>query len=222
MCLRMRGRSKLFIFKFVGLQKLLHIVLGETRRSQGCAWPDKQLNGMAKKGISYSSLGNKDYEGNPWFKCLVDREQLALLHTLAEYPDAETIDVSQTLGRMPKSSIKTDKSDKDDEAMAGSADDVCSTILTSSNIWKRSRARPLLGWELCSLQCIPCDALPGAKLMPRKLLTYVAGDAFCGAAFSAIVLSIFTHLPSIPERPQTEEDETLTMLGSLIWARDAD
>jgi hypothetical protein len=54
--------------------------------------------------------------------------------------------------------------------------------------------------------------------MPRKLLTYLAGDAFCGAAFSAALICLLTHLPDVPQADaQLDEHDGMCMLSSLIW-----
>ena len=82
--------------------------------------------------------------------------------------------------------------------------------------WMSDLGRLLLGWEMCRLQGIPCDALPNAKGMNRKLLGHLAGDAFCGAAFSAVLCCILLHLPEVPETAQSEDDEHVG-LGSLLW-----
>ena len=56
-------------------------------------------------------------------------------------------------------------------------------------------------------------------VLPRKLLAYLAGDAFCGAAFSAFAIAIFSRFPDLPEDHGQEEgaDETVAALGSRIW-----
>ena len=135
-----------------------------------------------------------------------------------------TIDVTQSVSRVPRSSPTSSSSAAfcsagEDE----DADHLCSTLLCGSSIWKKSQERLLLGWEMCALQCIPCDALPGAMKMPRRLLTYLAGDAFCGAAFSAALIGLLTHLPDVPEADaQLEEHDGIHMLSSLIWVPEDD
>ena len=60
-------------------------------------------------------------------------------------------------------------------------------------------------------------------VMPRKLLNFLAGDVFCGAAFSAALIGLMTHLPDIPEaEARLEEHDDMNMLSSLIWVPEED
>lgn len=192
------------------LKELMEIAAKRKHDKADVMWPDKLLTEMTKAGISYSSLQQSPLWKNPWFKTMLPREQMTLLKTLAEAPCAETIDTSQTITRIPKSSVASSSSagqvGEDDTDEGGVH--LCSTLLTGSGIWKKTESRLFLGWEACSLQCIPCAALPGSMQMSRRLLCYIAGDAFCGAAFSAVVIGIFTNLPDIPLSPDFRTTRT--------------
>ncbi len=196
------------------------------------SWPDKLLGEMAKAGICYSALSKSEVWKNDWFNTLLSREQMTLLYAMAAFPESETIDVTQSVSRVPRSSptvvlpVKASSSSSTEpraEELGEDADHLCSTLLCGSSIWNKSHERLLLGWEMCALQCIPCDALPGAMNMPRKLLTYLAGDAFCGAAFSAALIGLLTHLPDVPQADaQSEEHDGMYELSSLIWVPEDD
>ena len=185
------------------------------------SWPDKLLSEMAKAGICYSALSKSHVWKNDWFNTLLSREQMTLLYTMAAFPESETIDVTQSVSRVPRSSPTSSSSSSAEpraEELGEDADHLCSTLLCGSSIWKKSQGRLLLGWEECALQCIPCDALPGAMEMPRRLLNFLAGDAFCGAAFSAALIGLMTRLPDIPKaEARLEEHDDMNMLSSLIW-----
>ena len=116
-----------------------------------------------------------------------------MLHTLAVKMEARTIDISQSKGRgTPSISV----------AGEGGAIDLVSTLGCRSAIWLCKEERMLTGWEACLLQAIPVDAIPGAMAMPRRSLVALAGDAFCGAAFSACLIGIMAHMIPLSHVPE--------------------
>ena len=173
---------------------------------------------MSKTGISYSSLkATPELKDNVWFKVLHMREQLALLYTRVAKPQARTFDVSQTVGRIPAGSSPS--SSGDPSASTPKDAHIASTLVTGSVVWSEDVGRLFTCWDLCNLQCVSCAALPGADAVPRRNLSCLAGDAFCGVAFSAILLGVLRHLPTIPEgRGIQVADEPAVMFSLLIWA----
>ena len=118
---------------------------------------------------------------------------MCLLHTLAVKMEAKTIDIGQSIWRATASTSF---------ASEGGAIDLVSTLTCRSAIWLCKEERMSTGWEACLLQAIPVDAIPGAMAMPRRSLVALAGDAFCGAAFSACLIGIMAHMIPLSHVPE--------------------
>ena len=177
------------------------------------SWPEKQLEEMSRKGTTYSRLQafREKLEANPWFSSLGLREQLLLLHTLAVKMEARTIDISQSIWRAtPSRSV----------AGEGGAIDVVSTLTCHSAIWLCKEKRMLTGWEACLLQAIPVDAIPGAMAMPRRSLVALAGDAFCGAAFSACLIGLMAHMIPLSHAPEDYSTDDSKFLDDHVWVEE--
>ena len=93
-----------------------------------------------------------------------------------------------------------------------------STIVCHSHIWVAEAERILTGWESCLLQGIPIDAFPTASQMGRRALINLAGDAFCGAAFAAVLIGVLTHQPALASNPEEHKDPDREFLEHLVWA----
>ena len=78
----------------------------------------------------------------------------------------------------------------------------------------------LTGWEACLLQAIPVDAIPGAMAMPRRSLVALAGDAFCGAAFSACLIGITAHMIPLSHAPEDYVTDDSKFLDDLVWVEE--
>ena len=76
------------------------------------------------------------------------------------------------------------------------------------------------GWEACLLQAIPVDALPGARAMSRRRLIALAGDAFCGAAFSACLIGLMTHMIPLSHAPEDYVTDDSRSLEDLVWVQE--
>lgn len=195
------------------------------------AWHDKRLAEMTKAGVSFSVMGHDPHvaslKGNPWFDALTGREQASMAHLMAVVPNKVCIDISQSLDRLAKiptskprgaprasSSAMPSSSPPDDDA------GLCRTLVIRSNVWYNPLRRCLTGAEKCALQGIPCSVLAGASKMQPRSLTMLAGDAFNGAAFSAIVLSMLLHIPVLSKDPKVVEveDNNADFLQHLVWA----
>ena len=177
------------------------------------SWPEQQLVELSKKGTTYSRLQTfrKNLEGNPWYSSLGPREQLLLLHTLAVKMEAKTVDIGQSVWRASAStSIPCE----------GGAIDVVSTLTCHSAIWLLKENRMLTGWEACLLQAIPVDAIPGAMAMSRRNLVSLAGDAFCGAAFSACLIGIMAHMIPLSHTPENYVTDDSKFLDDLVWVEE--
>ena len=176
-------------------------------------WPEKQLEEMSTKGITYISLRKfkEQHEANPWFSSLGRREQLLLLHTLAVKMEAKTIDIGQSIWRATASTSVP---------CEGGAIDLVSTLTCHSAIWLCKKKRMLTGWEACLLQAIPVDAIPGAMAMPRRSLVALAGDAFCGAAFSACLIGIMAHMIPLSHAPEDYVTDDSKFLDDLVWVEE--
>ena len=150
-------------------------------------------------------------EANPWFSSLGLREQLLLLHTVAVKMEARTIDISQSNWRAtPSKSV----------AGEGGAIDVVSTLTCHSAVWLCKEERMLTGWEACLLQAIPVDAIPGAMAMPRRSLVALAGDAFCGAAFSACLIGTMAHMIPLSHVPEDYSTDDSKFLDDHVWVEE--
>ena len=150
-------------------------------------------------------------QANPWYSSLGPREQLLLLHTLAVKMEAKTVDIGQSVWRASAStSIPCE----------GGAIDLVSTLTCHSAIWLLKENRMLTGWEACLLQAIPVDAIPGAMAMPRRSLVSLAGDAFCGAAFSACLIGIMAHMIPLSHAPENYVTDDSKFLDDLVWVEE--
>ena len=78
----------------------------------------------------------------------------------------------------------------------------------------------LTGWEACLLQAIPVDAIPGAMAMPRRNLVSLAGDAFCGAAFSACLIGIMAHMIPLSHAPEDYSTDDSKFLDDHVWVEE--
>ena len=78
----------------------------------------------------------------------------------------------------------------------------------------------LTGWEACLLQAIPVDALPSAMAMPRRSLVALAGDAFCGAAFSACLIGFMAHMIPLSHAPEDYVTDDSKILDDLVWVQE--
>ena len=67
------------------------------------------------------------------------------------------------------------------------------------------------------MQCIPVDVLPGAISVKGRALSVLAGDAFCGAAFGAVLIGIMVHLPRLVDNPAEHEDADAALLRKLVY-----
>lgn len=181
------------------------------QQDESAEWPTQHLQEMAKRGVGYSFLSDTRLKNSPWYLTLTDREKLLLRYAMAVNPGAKTIDVSQRIDRAPTSSTVV---------RDGDIADVCSTLLTGSHIWLCGSNRLLTGWEACLLRCIPVDALRGASAMTRRSLTALAGDAFCGASFGAVLIGIMVHLPRLADKPEDHQDADETLLRQLVFVTD--
>ena len=95
-----------------------------------------------------------------------------------------------------------------------------STLTCHSAIWLLKEKRMLTGWEACLLQAIPVDAIPGAMAMPRRSLVALAGDAFCGAAFSACLIGIMAHMIPLSHAPENYVTDDSKFLDDLVWVEE--
>ena len=164
---------------------------------------------MSKKGVTYSILTKfkEQHDSNPWFSSLGMREQLMVLYMLAVKTEAKTIDISQSIWRATPSS----------KLVAGEGGaDVVSTLTCHSAIWLCEEQRMLTGWEACLLQAIPVDAIPGAAAMSRRSLIALAGDAFCGAAFSACLIGLMAHMIPLAHEPENYATDDTRFLDDLV------
>ena len=168
---------------------------------------------MSKKGATYSrpQTFKEKLQATPWYSSLGQREQLLLLHTLAVKMEAKTVDIGQSVWRASAStSIPCENA----------AIDVVSTWTCHSAIWLLKENRMLTGWEACLLQAIPVDAIPGAMAMPRRNLVSLAGDAFCGAAFSACLIGIMAHMIPLSHAPENYVTDESKFLDDLVWVEE--
>ena len=150
-------------------------------------------------------------EANPWFSSLGMRVQLIVMYMLAVKTEAKTIDISQSICRAtPSKSV----------ASEGGATVLVSTLTCHSAIWLLKEKRMLTGWEACLLQAIPVDAIPGAMAMPRRSLVALAGDAFCGAAFSACLIGIMAHMIPLSRAPENYVNDDSKFLDDLVWVEE--
>ena len=148
---------------------------------------------------------------NSWYSSLGQREQLLSLHTLAAKMEAKTIDIGQSIWRATASTSF---------ACEGGAIDLVSTLTCHSAIWLLKEKRMLTGWEACLLQAIPVDAIPGTMAMPRRSLVSLAGDAFCGAAFSACLIGIMAHMIPPSHAPENYVTDDSKFLDDRVWVEE--
>ena len=168
---------------------------------------------MSRKGTTYSRLQTfrETLQANPWYSSLGPREQLLLLQTLAVKMEAKTIDIGQSIWRATASTSVP---------CEGGAIDLVSTLGCRSAIWLCKEERMLTGWEACLLQAIPVDAIPGAMAMPRRSLVAEAGDAFCGAAFSACLIGIMAHMIPLSHAPEDYSTDDSKFLDDHVWVEE--
>ena len=69
-------------------------------------------------------------------------------------------------------------------------------------------------------QAIAVDAIPGAIAMPRRGLVTLAGDAFCGAAFSACLIAIMAHMLPLSHAPENYVTDDSKFLDDLVWVEE--
>ena len=78
----------------------------------------------------------------------------------------------------------------------------------------------LTGWEACLLHAIAVDAIPGAMAMQHRSLVALAGDAVCGAAFSACVIGIMADMIPLPHAPEDYVTDDSKFLDDLVWVEE--
>ena len=54
--------------------------------------------------------------------------------------------------------------------------------------------------------------------MGRRALINLAGGAFSGAAFAAVLIGVLTHLPALASNPEEYKDPDREFLEHLVWA----
>jgi len=196
------------------------------------AWHDKQLAEMTKAGFTFSVMDADprvaSLKANPWFDALTEREQASMAHLMAVAPDFVCVDISQSLDRIAKPSTSRQKvaTRSASSTPAPSAEDdsgLCRTLIVRSTVWYGPLQRCLTASEKCALQCIPVNVMTGASQIQPRSLTTLAGEAFNGAAFSAMLLGLLVHTPVRDlacQAAEAHEDEQ-AFLSQLVWA-DAD
>ena len=78
----------------------------------------------------------------------------------------------------------------------------------------------LTGWVACLLQAISVDAIPSAMAMPRRSLVALAGDAFCGAAFSACLIGVLAHMIPLSHAPEDDVTDDSKFLDDPVWVEE--
>ena len=72
---------------------------------------------------------------------------------------------------------------------------MCQAIIPRSVLWCVEAERLLTGVEHCRLQCMPVELMNGLASESRAVLTDIAGNAFNGANFMAVLVALVGFLP---------------------------
>ena len=121
--------------------------------------------------------------GFPWFACIPPRGQATLGYVMHLHPDWTVVDWAQDVGRP-----------------YWSEDTTMYTLVPTSQPFVRKFNRPILGCEALMMQGVPNHfllqqlACEDDKLTDRCLRD-MAGNAYAGATFLAVLIGVLTHLP---------------------------
>ena len=100
---------------------------------------------------------------------------------MSQHPGVEYTDIDQSLGRA---------------LIREKVDDV-TTIVPGSLIWAKHLSRPLLGPEMLRIQMMPETAVSKgmAAEVSGHMMADLAGNAFTGTVFSAVVIAALLRAP---------------------------
>ena len=92
------------------------------------------------------------------------------------------------------------------------------TILPGTRMWDGDRL--ILGVELLALEGFPMNRYPAALRIPNVLAADLAGNAFCGPVYAAVLLGLLAALPSKSLASlRTDAELKEAALGALNLAR---
>ena len=145
-------------------------------------WRAKYQSQLANSGMSVSScMPPKEISSLPWFQLLTQRQQFVLGHALSEKPNLKSVDVFPSMAQ---------------EFISVDAQEI-STIVPNSVIWCTTLERCLLGAEMLRIQMMPSSIIDAgiSAGVTDHLLADLAGNAFTGSVFSAVLIAALVHSP---------------------------
>jgi site-specific DNA-cytosine methylase len=165
----------------------------------------------AKVGIRWGSLKpSQAMKDELWFDTLTSREQDCVLFAMRHFKDAQCADVSQSIYRLPHSSL-----------MNGAC--ISPALLPRNIIWWFHRHRAQIGFESLMMAGYPITSRRDLSEFSDDLLQDLAGNSFSGTVILSILLSMCSALPwmpteassSLPEASSDVASEAMLLLRQL-------
>ena len=177
-------------------------------------WPEEHAKVCENYGVSYSKcVAPVSQQASPWYTTLTPREKMLLGLNCIKYPkddqgiqDLYSVDVQQSMNREPRG--------------YGS---YTSTWLPHSRIWLLANQSLLTGAEQFAAQGWPKKMMTPKVLrehdLSDRLLRDMAGNAFAGHCFAAVLLAVFACIPD-PAVVDVQASESEDLLDELVHFAD--
>lgn len=180
----------------------------QTSVAQESNWQPKVMSALHKVGLSMSDCyPSLLLRASPWYATLTEREQITLGYLEKMHPAAGILDLSQDLSRP--------------FVAEGNALMFC--IVPSCKPFLKKNRRPLLGWEALRIQGLPDAVLESDPMesMSDSLCKDLAGNAFAGSVFLAVLIGVLSHMPlelfcATGSDDEADEEELLSAIQSVL------
>ena len=193
------------------LQKRL--ACGDRRGSASGQWAEVHLREFQNAGVRWGSSSSAPFLTSPWFPTLLPREQDFLRYSMSVDPELLLRNVSQSISRLPCSSVTDD-----------TGNHVAPAQKFSQIVWVRKSqehcGRLLLGREALLYQAFPTALVsPQVNATPEALMQDLAGNMMSLPVVLAISMALFGSATwattTASAAPASTDDETSSAIAAF-------